>query len=134
MKKLTTLFSIFFLLNSSVSFSEEKFQIEFEWGNIRNCTDGNPNTVTNPIFKLINVPKGTAHIQFTMIDTDVPGYYHGGGKVDYVGQKTIEPGVFKYSSPCPPMGSHKYKWNAYAKNDKNEEIGKASAIRNYPEK
>jgi phosphatidylethanolamine-binding protein (PEBP) family uncharacterized protein len=133
-KKMTILIGIIFLSLSTASFSKEKFEIEFAWGDIKNCTDGNPNTVLNPIFTLKNVPEGTNYIQFNMIDTDVPGYYHGGGKVEYSGQTKIEPGAFKYKSPCPPSGTHTYKWTASARDDKKKELAKASNTRKYPEK
>ena len=39
---------------------------------------------------------------FKLVDLDVKSYNHGGGWVEYKGQSTIEPGAFKYKSPCPP--------------------------------
>ena len=45
-----------------------------------------------------------------MTDLDAGSYNHGGGKVK-VDQSTIaiEPGAFKYYSPCPPSGKHRYE-------------------------
>ena len=38
-------------------------------------------------------------------------YNHGGGKINnYDGSSVIEPGAFKYKSPCPPNGKHTYEW------------------------
>ena len=46
-----------------------------------------------------------------MIDKNVPSYNHGGGKINnYDGSLVIEPGAFKYKSPCPPNGKHTYEW------------------------
>jgi len=112
------------------------FSISFEWGDIPLCTSGQPNTVPNPKFVLSNVPEGTKFIQFTMTDLDAPNYNHGGGTIEYTGNNIIEPGVFKYASPCPPSGSHRYQWNATAKKKKGffgGSLGKARATKSYPE-
>lgn len=122
---------IFFTTSAMAS----DFSISFEWGNIPLCTSGTPNTVPNPKFILSNVPEGTKFIQFTMTDLDVPNYDHGGGTVAYTGKNIIEPGAFKYSSPCPPNGSHNYEWTAKAKKKKGlfgGSVGKAKAKKSYP--
>ena len=121
--------SIFFL-TSTVNAAE--FGLAFEWGDLKRCTSGNPNTVANPIFTLTNVPEGTKTLSFRMKDKQSP-YNHGGGKVEYTGQTTIEPGAFKYKSPCPPNGKHTYVWTVTAKNEKKKKIGKAKAQKKYPE-
>ena len=104
MKFIVKLALAFFLFTSIVNAGE--FGLEFEWGNLKKCNTGNPNKVDNPIFTLTDVPEGTKILQFKMVDKNAPGYYHGGGKVEYSGQNTIEPGAFKYKSPCPPGGVH----------------------------
>jgi phosphatidylethanolamine-binding protein (PEBP) family uncharacterized protein len=133
MKKIIFLLVIIVFASSSNSFSNEKFTIEFEWGNIPRCNSGSPNTVSNPIFKLKNVPEGTTTIDFLMRDRNVPSFYHGGGTVTYTKQTRIEPGAFQYKSPCPPSGAHTYEWTAIARNDQNKKIAEAEAIRKYPE-
>ena len=86
-----------------------------------------------PIFELKNVPEGTKELRFKMKDKDVPGYNHGGGKIkDYNGNLTIQPGAFKYKSPCPPDGSHTYEWTITAIGEKKKKLGKAKATKNYP--
>jgi len=130
MKKILLIISIYFL-NTLNAFAE--FSFTFEWGDIKKCTDGNPNTVKNPIFTLVNVPKGTTELRFNMKDKNVPQYYHGGGKIkNYGGETVIQPGAFKYKSPCPPSGSHKYEWTITAIGDKKK-LGTAKATRKYPE-
>ena len=58
----------------------------------------------------------------------------GGGKIkNYSGETTIQPGAFKYKSPCPPDGTHTYEWTITAIGDKKKKLGKALATRNYPE-
>ena len=122
------------ILLSNSSFASE-FSMSFDWGNIKKCTSGKPNKVSNPIFELKNVPDGTTWIHFKMVDRDVPNYNHGGGWVEYKGQTKIEPGEFKYKSPCPPNGKHKYEWTATAKKKKSGfggTIAKAKASKMYP--
>ena len=110
----------------------DDFEITFEWGDIPKCTTGRPNKVENPVFTLSNVPKGTVEIHFKMKDRDVPTYNHGGGKVDYTGTDVIEPGAFKYKSPCPPSGKHTYEWIATAIDANGGKLGKAKARKKYP--
>ena len=113
-----------------------EFAISFEWGDIPLCTSGQPNVVPNPKFVLSNVPEGTKFIQFQMTDLDAPSYSHGGGTIEYTGQNVIEPGAFKYQSPCPPSGSHRYQWTAKAKKKTglfSGSLGKTRATKSYPE-
>ena len=125
--------SIILLLLFYIPTSANEFSFTFDWGNLKSCTSGKPNKVSNPIFELKNVPEGTKELRFKMKDKDVPGYNHGGGKIkDYNGDLTIQPGAFKYKSPCPPDGSHTYEWTITAIGDKKKKLGKAKATKNYP--
>ena len=108
------------------------FDFSFQWGNIPKCTTGRPGRVPNPVFKLSKVPKGTATIRFDMKDLAVPRYPHGGGKASYSGKNTIQPGAFKYNSPCPPGGRHTYEWTAVAKDKAGKTLASAKARRKYP--
>ena len=110
----------------------EDFAFEFSWGNIPRCTSGFPNRVANPVFTVTSVPAGTARIDFSLTDLDAPNYNHGGGRVAYSGQQTIQPGAFKYESPCPPSGQHRYRWTARAKNKDGKTLAKAEAMKKYP--
>ena len=110
------------------------FEIEFTWDGLKSCTSGNPNTVANPRFVLKDVPEGTKFIRFKLVDTNVREFNHGGGVVAYNGEEAIEPGAFKYKSPCPPNGAHKYEWTATAQSKKSGgKLGVAKAARKYPE-
>src|SRR5690606_6124527 len=84
------------LVASSGAASAADFAIGFDWGGLKKCTSGNPNTVNNPKFTLNSVPKGTASIRFRMVDLKVPSYPHGGGTVKYSAGSSIQPGAFKY--------------------------------------
>ena len=124
-----SMFVLFFLFISSVN--AEDFSFTFEWGNIPLCNTGSPNRVPNPIFTLSGVPEGTKKIKFKMVDKMSP-YNHGGGTVQYSGQKVIRPGAFKYDSPCPPGSVHTYVWTATALG--KGMMGRAKASKKYPEK
>ena len=68
-----------------------------------------------------------------MKDKNVPSYNHGGGKTEYKGNNTINPGAFKYKSPCPPGRTHTYEWKVIAYDGDNKKLGSAVAQRKYPE-
>ena len=110
------------------------FEISFDWAGLKSCSSGNPNTVANPVFSLVDVPDGTQFIRFKLVDKDAPGFDHGGGIVPYAGQAVIEAGAFKYKSPCPPNGTHRYEWTATAQSKKSGgKLATAKALRSYPE-
>lgn len=108
------------------------FSFTFSWGDIPLCTTGRPGSVPNPEFKLRSVPQAAARIDFRMVDLNVPDYRHGGGRVGYSGQNTIAPGAFRYKSPCPPSGSHRYQWTATVKDSSGGTLATATATKNYP--
>jgi hypothetical protein len=120
------------LLGLTASPALADFSFSFSWGNIKKCTSGDPNTVPNPKFTLRGVPNGTTSIQFSMTDLAEPTYPHGGGKVAYKGGSAIEPGAFKYRSPCPPNGRHTYQWTATAVDAKGKKLAVAKARKQYP--
>ena len=107
------------ILATPVACLAEEFSISFEWGDIKKCTTGYPNKVSNPIFTLNNVPEGTKFLKFKMKDKNAPSFNHGGGKIEYFGESVIEPGAFTYKSPCGPGGNHTYEWTVTAQSEKN---------------
>lgn len=136
MKKNWCLFVMVSLIFITPAMADE-FTLSFEWGDIPLCTSGQPNTVPNPRFVLSNIPEGTKFISFKLTDLDRPSYNHGGGTIEYTGKNIIEPGAFKYKSPCPPDGSHRYEWSAKAKESDgffSSAISSAKAMKKYPEK
>ena len=108
LKKFSTISLVIATLSISATPSHA-FSLSFSWGNLKSCTNGRPNRVANPNFKLSSVPEGTLKIKFKMVDKNVPRFNHGGGTVKYIKQKVIAPGAFKYKSPCPPDGKHRYE-------------------------
>lgn len=130
MKPAIIAFALFAMTSSMAS----AFEIGFDWAGLKLCTSGNPNTVANPKFTLKDVPAGTKYIRFRLVDRDVPAYNHGGGVVAWDGKSTVQPGAFKYKSPCPPSGKHTYEWTATAQTGKSGgKLGVAKARRKYPE-
>ena len=112
----------------------QAFELAFDWGPLKSCTSGNPNTVPSPEFQLSDVPEGTAYIRFKLVDKQAAGYNHGGGTVVWSGGSKVPAGAFKYKSPCPPNGAHTYVWTATAQSKKNGgKLGEAKAQRKYPE-
>lgn len=89
----------------------------------------------SPVFSVSAVPKGTATLQFHMVDLQVPSYNHGGGTVPYKGQSTVPCGALtNYSPPSPPSGSHSYQITVTAFGPGNSDLGSASFTRDFPEK
>lgn len=118
----------------SIASNALAFELSFNWGDLELCNSGNPNTVGNPEFTLVDVPEGTKFIRFKMVDRDAPGYNHGGGLIAYNGEQKIPAGAFKYKSPCPPGMVHTYEWSATAQTKKNGgKLAVAKAQRDYPE-
>jgi hypothetical protein len=112
----------------------QAFDLSFEWGPLKSCTSGTPNTVASPEFHLKDVPDGTTFIRFKLVDRNVPGYNHGGGTVAWAGGSKVPAGAFRYKSPCPPDGAHTYEWTATAQTKKTGgKLGEAKARRKYPE-
>lgn len=122
------------LLLSLFGSQARAFSFTFSWEGLRLCNTGYPNRVFNPPFRLKNVPKGTKWIEFRLTDKNVPGFNHGGGWVRFTGNKKIGRDQFKYQSPCPPGGVHRYEWSARAKTKKSggKILGRAKSGLNYP--
>lgn len=100
------------------------FSASFKW-----CPSGSPS------FSLGGVPKGTTKIRFDMVDLNVPTYRHGGGTVDYKGQKSVPCGSFGwgYNGPSPPPGQvHTYEFTIKATGADGKTLGTAKARRKYP--
>lgn len=108
------------------------FFVHIQLGDIPRCTTGFPNRVENPIFELSNVPEGAKEIRFSLTDRDAPGFNHGGGTADYTGDNVIQPGAFKYQSPCPPSGQHTYEWSSRARDADGDALARAKSRQKYP--
>jgi phosphatidylethanolamine-binding protein (PEBP) family uncharacterized protein len=101
--------------------------VSFEWGQTKSCFDSK-----SPPMTLNAVPKETKKLRIKMVDRNVPSYPHGGGKVDYTGQKKLEYGAFKYTGPCPPE-PHIYEFTVEALDSAGKVLALAKAKRKFPE-
>ena len=132
-RKILIVYFSFVIANASQA---EEFKINFSWAGLKLCTSGNPNMVPNPIFEISGLPKGTVGIDFRLKDLNVPNYNHGGGWIEISKDGAVTANSFKYKSPCPPNGKHKYQWTAKAKDKKGfggKTLATAKASRIYPD-
>ena len=121
-----------FALVLGATAARAEFTISFDWGGLKLCNTGSPNRVGNPAFTVKGLPKGTDSVEFRLTDLNVPSYNHGGGTLKMSADGKVPPGLFKYSSPCPPDGVHTYEWTATARQG-SKVLARAKAQRKYPE-
>lgn len=106
------------------------FAVTPTWDGIATC-NGRPIQSPSPRFAVVNVPQGTASLDFNMKDLDAPRFVHGGGSVAYRGAANVSPGAFNFIGPCPP-GSHTYEWTVTARDSAGKSLGTATARLKYP--
>ncbi|MCC7048429.1 MAG: phospholipid-binding protein [Alphaproteobacteria bacterium] len=104
----------------------QQFAIDFTWAGTGKCSD------RSPAIGLSNVPAGTASLDVQMVDLDVPGFKHGGGKVAYAGGSEIPAGAVRYVGPCPPSGRHSYRFRVTALDASGKALGTAEQTREFP--
>ncbi|MBO6578636.1 hypothetical protein [Thalassospira sp.] len=103
--------------------------VSFDWHGTSACS------TKSPAFIISNIPADTASLRFKMVDLDVPTYNHGGGAIDYSGSSEIPAGAFSYKGPCPPSGSHDYRFTVTALNaDGSLILGKGEETQAFPPK
>ncbi len=118
------------LLSPLAVLGQESFEIVPTWDGIKKCS-GTPVASPSPAFTHANVPKGTATLEFRMVDLDAPHFNHGGGRVGYAGSSKIAPGAFQFIGPCPPS-THRYEWTVTAFNARGVRLAFARAVETYP--
>lgn len=109
-------------LTASAAFA---FSASFRW-----CSGGSPS------FALADVPQGTAALQFHMIDLNVPGFHHGGGRIAYKGQTAVNCGAFAsgFTGPSPPPGQvHTYEFSIKALGADGAVLATTTVRRKFPE-
>jgi len=103
--------------------------VSFDWHGTSACS------TKPPAFVISNIPADTASLRFKMVDLDVPTYNHGGGTIDYSGSNKIPAGAFSSKGPCPPSGSHDYRFTVTALNaDGSMILGKGEETQAFPPK
>jgi phosphatidylethanolamine-binding protein (PEBP) family uncharacterized protein len=110
----------------TVAGSAKAMSLSFSWAGTTPCSSKPPE------FKVSAVPAGTKYLDFELIDFDAPNFKHGGGTVAYSGKGMIPAGAFTYVGPCPPSGSHHYRWTVSALDVDRHEIGRATATGIFP--
>ena len=103
------------------------FSVDVTWAGSKACFDPQ-----SPPFNLSGIPPGTRQLRFTMTDLDAPNFVHGGGSVDYGGQRLIPRGAFSYRGPCPPGGQHRYQWTVDAEDDAGHTLATATVTKKFP--
>lgn len=104
-----------------------KIGVDFSWESKHGCSS------ISPAFSVSGIPEGTKTLKFWMTDLNVPSYNHGGGSVEYKGSSNISEGAFSYTGPCPPSGSHDYKFDVTALNAAGDTVlGRGEAVREFP--
>jgi len=121
---------VIFLLAPGIA---NAMEFSFEWGETPACSTGWPDVIGSPQFEVSDVPEQTTKLKFSLKDLDAPGFSHGGGTVSYDGEATISANAFTYKGPCPPNGKHEYQWTMTALDSYGDKLGKAKAIRYFPE-
>ncbi len=91
----------------------------------------------SPSFTLTDVPPGTAKLQFSMTDLNVPSFHHGGGTIAYRGQPAVLCGAFAsgFTGPSPPPGQvHTYQFSIKALAPNGAVLATTTARRKFPER
>jgi hypothetical protein len=100
--------------------------LSFSWVGTTPCSSRPPE------FKVSAVPAGTKYLDFELVDFDAPNFRHGGGTIAYSGKGVIPAGAFTYIGPCPPSGSHHYRWTVTALDVAKREISRTTATGIFP--
>ncbi len=102
-------------------------EVKFSWKKTSKCSNKSPK------IKVTNIPKNTVLLKVELTDLDVPSYNHGGGSLKYTGSGIIPAGALKsYTGPCPPSGSHRYRFTVKAVNKEGIVIGIGKAVKKFP--
>jgi len=91
----------------------------------------------SPSFALADIPQGTAALQFTMTDLNVPSFHHGGGTVAFSGEPAVPCGAFSsgFIGPSPPPGQvHTYQFSIKALGPGGAVLATTTTRRKFPER
>tara|TARA_R110000868_G_scaffold165328_3_gene398376 strand:+ start:8320 stop:8730 length:411 start_codon:yes stop_codon:yes gene_type:complete len=103
--------------------------VDFSWDDTKACSS------TPPEISVTGIPAGTKTLNVKLKDLNVPTYNHGGGSVEYNGGNSIPAGAFSYKGPCPPSGSHDYRFSVEAISaDGKLILGKGEKTKDFPPK
>ena len=114
-----------------VSMAQAQMAVNFEWLREHRCSKASPALLVS------GIPLGTTALAVKLIDNDVPGWNHGGGKVAVEGVQefTIKPAALDtYNGPCPPNFSnfgHEYQFVVRAIDVSERELAQAFLIKTF---
>jgi len=102
--------------------------VDFSWENTQRCTS------VSPAIRVSGVPGAAKSFRVRLIDLDKTSWNHGGGTVAHDGSGLIPAGALKsgYNGPCPPSGSHRYKFIVKALDAEGVVIGEGSHVKSFP--
>jgi phosphatidylethanolamine-binding protein (PEBP) family uncharacterized protein len=116
---------------SNAALAADQLGVKFTWARTEACSS------IPPAFGITNVPKETKYLSFKLVDQNLPGYDHGGGKVAYKGSGNIPVGSFggDYRGPCPPpVDVHTYEWTVQALDANKSVLAEGKARGSFPPK
>jgi phosphatidylethanolamine-binding protein (PEBP) family uncharacterized protein len=112
---------------AAVPSSALAMSVKFSWTGYQQCS------TSSPAFIISDVPAGTVHLAFKMVDKNLPSYPHGGGTIAYDGNRQIPAGAFLYQGPCPPPGQqHTYEWTVQALAANGKIIASSTTAEDFP--
>lgn len=116
------------LLLLSASAKAADLGVEFKWSSSDRCSHSSPE------IHVSNVPEGTKSFKVRLKDLDVPNYRHGGGTVTADPSGVIPQGALTdgYNGPCPPEGTHHYRFTVTALDNNGDALAKGSADQPFP--
>ena len=131
MKKYRRVFCLAFILCicgcEKTSENATDINVEFTWGEMKECGMGNPEVHFN------GIPNNTKFLKFEMYD-HVYTMDHGKKVVPYNGETTFNQGFFpKIVGPCPTSDPGRYEITIKALDENKVIIGIGSKERYYPE-
>lgn len=108
--------------------SAEDLSVSFKFDASSKCSRKSPE------IRVGNIPEGTVSFSVRLKDRNVPGWNHGGGTVPNDGSGIIRAGALTsgYNGPCPPSGSHTYRFTVKARDANDDTLAEGAAEQRFP--
>ncbi len=119
--------SLLAVLQPLPALAADDLSVDFSWQGTARCSD------VSPEIRVANVPAGTTAFKVSLTDLDKTSWNHGGGTVPADPSGVIPSGALKagYNGPCPPSGSHTYRFTVRALDAEGRELAKGSAKKSF---
>lgn len=120
--------TFFALTLSPMPASAQDLTVSFKFDSSSKCSR------TSPEIRVGNIPEGTVSFSVRLKDLNVPSWRHGGGTVANDGTGIIPKGALTsgYNGPCPPSGSHTYKFTVKARDANEDTLAEGEAEQRFP--